>query len=299
MEIAEIIILALLFCIGAIFGSFACCQAWRLRFKETGKKSPGKWSVCLSCGKRLKPTENIPVISWLAQKGKCKSCGKKIGTSEILSELGLGLTFAGFGTFFYPEFATVRVINPLPIIAAIILLASLVTMWILLVYDAKWQELPTKLLTFLNACAIMYLILPIVGMAFDGTLNIDLLPYLLEIAKSVGILAGTYLLLYLISRERLVGAGDWLLALPVAIFLGNWWLAILTLFLSNFLASIYGLIKRAQLTKATTAKTAAAKTEAIRQPKRKDLQLPFGPFLIIAFILIFLCQEWLASLLIV
>ena len=43
----EIVFSILMFVVGAAVGSFLCCQAWRLRYKELGKKRLGKRSVCL------------------------------------------------------------------------------------------------------------------------------------------------------------------------------------------------------------------------------------------------------------
>ncbi|MBR2659180.1 prepilin peptidase [Candidatus Saccharibacteria bacterium] len=271
------------FIIGAILGSFACCQAWRLHLKEQGKKSPGKWSVCMSCGRRLKANENIPVISWLVQKGKCKSCGAKIGSAELLSEIGLGSSLAFIGWFLYPTFIDALVnltvancvIYPLSVIA---FLTALVLLWTLLVYDAKWQKLPVNLLTATNIFALLLVFLKIAWMLFNHTAGADLVQYLVDLVVAVTILAGIYLALYLISRERLVGSGDWLIALPIALILGSPWLAIVTLFLSNFFASIYGLTKCAKDRK---------------KPRR--FQFAFGPFLVVAFIITFALSKILSQ----
>lgn len=282
MDITRIIVTIGSFLIGAILGSFACCQVWRLRYKELGEKSLGKWSVCLNCGKRLKAAENIPIFSWLVQKGKCKSCGAKIGKAEILSELGLAVIFAGLGWILYPEVVNIMIhLTPAnmivyPILLAVFL-AAIVIFWTLLIYDAKWQKLPTRLLVAANICAVVIVGLSIANMALNNTLKFDLVTYLINLAESVAILAGTYLVLYLISRERLVGSGDWLLALPVAIILNNPMLALVVLFLSNFLASIYGIFKQIKIGK-------------------KHLKIPFGPFLVIAFFIVFFLQNELSKL---
>lgn len=273
MTIVNILGVIALFVFGSILGSFACCQAWRIRLKETRKKSPGRWSVCMSCGKRLTTTENIPVISWIIQKGKCKKCGAKIGLAEILSELSLGATFVLLGLFLYPKIIQ----NPMNILAAIILAIALVVMWILMVYDAKWQKLPTFLLTIMNICAIIYIILQVVGQSF-GCLDVSNVPnYLCNLIASAAVLAGPYFLLSFISREKLVGAGDWLVALPVGLMLGHWWLALVALFVANFTGSVYGIYQK------------------IRYKKPK---FPFAPFLIIAFVVVYYLQDFLTMLMV-
>ena len=50
MNYYRVILIVFSVLMGAAFGSFACCQAWRIRLKEE-EKDPGKRSVCLSCGK--------------------------------------------------------------------------------------------------------------------------------------------------------------------------------------------------------------------------------------------------------
>ncbi|MBR2589065.1 prepilin peptidase [Candidatus Saccharibacteria bacterium] len=278
MLIIEIVFLILLFCFGAILGSFSCCQAWRIRLKETGKKDPGKWSVCLSCGKRLKPSENVPIVSWIVQRGKCRKCGAKIGRAEIFSEIGLGCAFVLIGMLFFPELYNALVIDIniiyilLLISIMLVLFITMTIMWILLIYDAKWQLLPTRLLTTVIIMAAIYLAIRIVGMMLGGMFLQDFLKILPSILAGVALLAGTYLLLYRLSGERLVGSGDWLLALAISLILGNWWLCLLVLFLSNFMGSVVGIYYKA---------------------KKGQKAIPFGPFLVLAFVIVYAFQAQL------
>ena len=282
----KIIFLSFMFILGAVFGSFACCQAWRIYHREHKEKNLGKWSVCLSCGKRLKPQENIPIISWILQKGKCKKCGAKIGVAEILSEVGLGLCFLLAGASFWQIFAsrfgsTVAPLSSassssiailLTVASFLVVLAILVIMWTLLVYDAKWRLLPTKLLAIVNVLAVIYLGLQIAGLSLGNSFWQDFTKMLPSLGIGVAILPGMYYLLYKMSGEKLVGGGDWLLALAVSLVLGNWWLCLLTLFLSNFMASIAGIVLKL---------------------RRGEKAIPFGPFLILAFVIIYALQGYL------
>ncbi|MBQ9403121.1 prepilin peptidase [Candidatus Saccharibacteria bacterium] len=279
----RILVLIILFFFGAILGSFACCQAWRIRLKELGKKSPGKWSVCLTCGKRLKTSENIPLLSWLAQRGKCKKCGAKIGVSEILSEFTFALALPAVGNVFYDQFTDVLAEGnflklAVLIFTALMLIVSISIMWILLIYDAKWQKLPTFLLTILNISAIIYLILQIVGLILNSAEISEIGVSLLKTLGAVAILPAPYFLLSTLSHEKLVGSGDWLVALPIALILGHWWLALIALFLANFLGSIFGVFQRV---------------------KKGARQIPFGPFLIFAFIIVYALQFWLLKLIVI
>lgn len=279
----RIIVLISTFFIGAILGSFACCQAWRIRLKEKHQKSPGKWSVCLSCGKRLEKTENIPIISWLFQKGKCKKCGAKIGLSEILSELSFAIALPAVANVFYDKFVIALSENQtanlvMLILTALVLIISITVMWILMVYDAKWHVLPTFLLTILNISAIIYAILQLVGLAFSFAEFSEISITLLKNLGSAALLAAPYYLLSTLSKEKLVGSGDWLIALPIGLILGYWWLALVVLFVANALGSIYGII---------------IKTHS------SEKQIPFGPFLVIGFVIVYALSPWLMSLIVV
>ena len=279
----RILFLVIAFFFGTILGSFACCQAWRIRLREQNQKSPGKWSVCLSCGKRLKKTENIPIISWLAQRGKCKTCGAKIGNAEILSELSLGLGLVAVANYFYDKLVLVISSNSFSellmlVFIMLVLMVSISIMWILLIYDAKWKKFPTFLLTILNICAIIFVILSAVGLILGGASFPEIGKYLLNVLGSVALLAAPYFLLSTLSKEKLVGSGDWLVAFPIGLFLGHWWLALVALFVANALGSIFGIFYKI---------------------KRGERQIPFGPFLVFAFIIVYSLQNWLLSLIVI
>jgi leader peptidase (prepilin peptidase)/N-methyltransferase len=62
--------------LGASLGSFLNVVAHRSVTKQPwwGKER----SVCDSCGRKLSFLELIPLVSWLAQKGRCRSCGARV-----------------------------------------------------------------------------------------------------------------------------------------------------------------------------------------------------------------------------
>lgn len=285
----QIFFLIILFIIGACLGSFLCCQARRLRIRQqTSSKLPkrakppksikpakspkpqnslGPRSVCLSCKYQLKWYDNIPIISWLILKGKCRKCGQKIGLTELLSELGVGLALLLLGTTIYPIIAT-----PLEwTIFAFMLLLTL-TLSFLAIYDGAYGELPSSCLTISIICAIIVLCLKewLILSNSEFTPN-----QILDPLGAVLILGGVYLALYLISKGRWVGDGDWLLGTVIAIALGSAWLSLIVLFLSNLLACLVML----PLAKG-----------------KKALKIHFGPFLVVAFVIVYTCAEPLASL---
>jgi hypothetical protein len=250
------------FILGAIFGSFACCQAWRIH-ERLNQRSLGARSICLNCHHRLAWYDNLPIFSWLALRGRCRYCRHPIGFAEILSEFGLGFTFVLIAHHFLFNsississplvFLTAATSQSAILIPFLILLVSFVLFWILLIYDAKWGELPVFL---------MLLLIPL-ALAFHLTTTEKL--NLLQPILAIGLLAGLYYLLYFFSHEKLVGGGDWLLCISIAIFLGRLELALFELFLSNFLASLFSL------------------PQILRKSRTP---IPFGPFLILALLLI-------------
>ena len=75
---------------GAVFGSFINCAAWRIAHGENFLKGR---SHCAECGHVLGIGDLIPVISYLALKGKCRYCGKKISPRYMLTELAMAAAF--------------------------------------------------------------------------------------------------------------------------------------------------------------------------------------------------------------
>ena len=255
--------------VGAAFGSFACCQAWRIRLKEIGKKDPGKRSVCLNCGKKLCWFENIPIISWLLQRGKCRKCGKKIGKAEILAEI-FGLVSFGLITWRFVNEISADTVGATEFLAEfnwaglVVLLGAIIGMIILAIYDGKWQEMPVGILLYTITMGLIYCVIMILREGF-------LWQRVLDVLMCVGLLAGTYYLLYFFSKEKLVGGGDWMLCLAIGLILGRWELALTELFLANFLGAVVML-------------------------GFKKKKAAFGPFLVIAFLVVFVLKDELLSL---
>jgi leader peptidase (prepilin peptidase)/N-methyltransferase len=61
--------------LGLIIGSFLNVVAWRLPRGESLVKPRSK---CPGCSTPLKPYDNVPVVSWLLLRGRCRGCGERI-----------------------------------------------------------------------------------------------------------------------------------------------------------------------------------------------------------------------------
>lgn len=78
--------------LGLVFGSFIATLA--IRWPE-GRSSLAGRSACDGCGRTLRATELVPVFSFLAQRGRCRSCGTRIAPSHLAVELiGLSIGLA-------------------------------------------------------------------------------------------------------------------------------------------------------------------------------------------------------------
>jgi len=77
---------------GAVFGSFLNVVAYRLPRHES-LLTPA--SHCPSCGTPVKPYDNVPILSFLLLRGRCRSCGVAISPRYPLVEALTGLLCAG------------------------------------------------------------------------------------------------------------------------------------------------------------------------------------------------------------
>jgi len=82
---------------GLVIGSFLNVVIWRVPRGESVASPP---SHCPSCNTPISPRDNVPVLSWLLLRGKCRNCGVGISPRYPLVELGTAGLFAAFGAHF-------------------------------------------------------------------------------------------------------------------------------------------------------------------------------------------------------
>lgn len=103
-------LIALWAVLGLVFGSFGTVAAYRIPKRES-LATPSR-SYCPNCSTTIRAAQNIPVVSFLVQRGKCRHCGERISPRYPLTELITAVLFAlsawrfGFSTelFVYPAF---------------------------------------------------------------------------------------------------------------------------------------------------------------------------------------------------
>ncbi|HEX3824346.1 MAG TPA: prepilin peptidase [Mycobacteriales bacterium] len=82
---------------GIAIGSFLNVVIWRLPRGESVAHPP---SHCPSCDTAISPRDNIPVVSWLLLRGRCRTCANPISVRYPLVEAGTCALFVAFGLHF-------------------------------------------------------------------------------------------------------------------------------------------------------------------------------------------------------
>lgn len=76
---------------GSLIGSFLNVVVFRV---PAGRSIVAPPSACPSCGSRIRAVDNIPVVSWLLLRGRCRDCRAAISVRYPAVELGTALGFA-------------------------------------------------------------------------------------------------------------------------------------------------------------------------------------------------------------
>ena len=87
----EAILIAAAAILGLIFGSFAAATAYRIPRHEPVSKGRSR---CPKCGSTIRAVDNVPVVSYLILRGRCRNCGQPISARYPIIELVTGALFA-------------------------------------------------------------------------------------------------------------------------------------------------------------------------------------------------------------
>lgn len=93
--------------LGLVFGSFFNVCIWRIPLRKSITSPP---SHCPRCRKPIRPYDNIPVLSWLILRGRCRDCGQAISARYPLVEALTGLLFIAAYARFGFSLLTVKAI---------------------------------------------------------------------------------------------------------------------------------------------------------------------------------------------
>jgi leader peptidase (prepilin peptidase)/N-methyltransferase len=196
--------------LGALVGSFLNVVIWRLPRGES-VVSPG--SRCPACHRPIAPYDNLPIVSWLALRGRCRHCAAPISPRYPLVEL---LTALAFAAVVAVRGVDSGLVLELPFVASLIALAGI---------DYDHKLLPNR---------IVY---PMTVYGVTATLLVDRD----DLVENLIAGAGGFLFLFvaLVAYPRGMGMGDVKLAGAMGLYLG---LSIVPSMLIAFLAgSVVGL----------------------------------------------------------
>lgn len=218
---------------------------------------------CDKCNHDLKFYESLPIISFLIQKGRCKYCHQRISIMYIVFEIVTGILFA-LTYFIFRE----DTLSHLKIILGILFIGSLL---IVCFSDFKYMIISDEVLLIFSAAAILLKLF--IQYSNEEIITLMDLGYsLIDIIIDVVLI---YLVMFVIKKigdfvfkKESLGKGDLKLMAYIAIILG-FKLSIVTIFIASFIALPVAIISNL----------------------RKDkLMLPFGPFLAIGAIILFLLR---------
>ena len=197
-------------------------------------------STCPACGHRIRPFENIPLLSWLWLRGRCSRCGQRISVQYPLVEATAGFLAAiaawhfGFGW---------------PAAWAMLLSFALLT---LAVIDLRTQLLPDDItlpLLWLGLLANL-----------SGTGFTDLTAAVIGAVAGYGSLWSVYHLFRLLTGKEGMGYGDFKLLAMLGAWLG-WQMLPLVILLSAVMGAAVGI------------------TLIVLRRQERGVPIPYGPWL--------------------
>lgn len=246
------------FILGLVVGSFLNVVIYRF---HTSRVLKGR-SICVSCHNKLCWYELIPLFSFLALRGRCRTCQTKISRIYLIVESLTGLVFLGlffkFQNLFFSNFTGFIFTYTYYALAFSILM-------VIAFYDLKHKIIPDKLSLTLGVWSFVGLFL------FN---NYGPFIHFITISQFYSgiIIALPFALLWLISRGTWMGLGD------AKLVLGLGWLvglnrAISGVVISFWAGALFGIFL----------------ILFFKKYKMKS-EIPFAPFLIFSTILVFLFE---------
>jgi leader peptidase (prepilin peptidase)/N-methyltransferase len=200
---------------GAVVGSFLNVCIYRL---PLGKSVVWPSSACTKCGRELSWYENIPVLSFLALRARCRTCQTPISIRYPLVEALTAAMFALAWWYYGP--------GPL-LLSRLIFGCALI---VLFAIDLEHQLLPN----------VITLPLIVVGFVFSFFTEPGWVSSLIGILVGGGVLYTIAEVYYRVRHEEGLGMGDVKMLAMVGAFLG-WQLTLLTLMLASFSGTLIGL----------------------------------------------------------
>jgi len=242
----------LIFILGLIVGSFSNVCIYRIPRNES-IIFPA--SHCPKCRRNISPKDNIPLLSYILLKGRCRNCKSKISIQYPIVELLTGLIYL---IIYLTYGLSVQFLIYIILSSALIIIAFI---------DLNEQIVPD--------------VISLPGIVIGFILSF-FVPYISFINSVLGIFAGGGIILIIglagsiIFKKEAMGGGDVKLAAMIGAFLG-WRYIIISLFLGFFLGALAGIIL------------------ILSKIKSREDVVPFGPFIVLGSLITLLWGEKIIS----
>jgi leader peptidase (prepilin peptidase)/N-methyltransferase len=202
--------------LGAIVGSFLNVCIYRL---PLGRSIVWPPSACASCDRPLAWFENVPIVSYLLLRGRCRTCGRPISIRYPIVEAITAVMF-GLGWWFY---------GPGTLLVSRLVLGC--ALLVLFEIDREHQILP-------HAITLPGIV---IGFGFSLFTDPGWKASLLGLVLGGGILLALGYGYYVLRHEEGLGMGDFKMLAMIGAFLG-WRLTIVTLMFASLSGSVVGIL---------------------------------------------------------
>ena len=238
----------LIFILGLIVGSFCNVCIYRIPKNESIIYPT---SHCPKCRSKIKPVDNIPLLSFILLKGRCRNCKSKISIQYPMVEFLSGLIYL---IIYLIYGLSVQTLIYIILSSALIIIAFI---------DLNEQIVPD--------------VISLPGIV-TGFIISFFVPYISFINSALGVVVGGGIILIIalvgsmIFKKEAMGGGDIKLAAMIGAFLG-WRYTIISLFLGFFLGALAGIFL------------------ILSKIKSKEDMVPFGPFIALGSLITLLWGE--------
>lgn len=228
----------LIFILGLIVGSFSNVCIYRIPRNESIIYPA---SHCPKCRSNISPKDNIPLLSYVLLKGRCRNCKSKISIQYPIVELITGLIYLLIYLIYGFSIQTLIYI----VLASALIIVAFI--------DLNEQIVPD--------------VISLPGIVI-GLIISFFVPYISFINSGLGVVAGGGIILIIglvgsvIFKKEAMGGGDVKLAAMIGAFLG-WRYIVISLFLGFFLGALAGIFL------------------IISKIKSREDVVPFGPFIVL------------------
>jgi leader peptidase (prepilin peptidase)/N-methyltransferase len=242
----------LIFILGLIVGSFSNVCIYRIP-KNESIIYPA--SHCPKCHSNISPKDNIPLLSYILLKGRCRNCKSKISIQYPIVELLTGLIYLIIYLIYGLSIQT---------LVYIILSSALI---IIAFIDLNEEIVPD--------------VISLPGIVIGFIISF-FVPYISFINSALGVLVGGGIILIIglvgsvIFKKEAMGGGDVKLAAMIGAFLG-WRYIIISLFLGFFIGALAGIFL------------------IVSKIKSREDAIPFGPFIVLGSFITLLWGEKIIS----